>query len=114
MKKTNKLKLTATQLKKLAGYMDFDEDIARDLKNKPEAQKAFLRVALEEYAQDGNQKTLLRALGLVLRARGMSSSARKVGVSRNALYQGFSAHGNPRLDTFLGALHTVGAVITVP
>ncbi|MBR2082608.1 MAG: putative addiction module antidote protein [Elusimicrobiaceae bacterium] len=114
MKKQNKLKLSAAQLKKLAGYADFEEETAQELKNDLAAQKAFLKVALDEYAQDGNQKTLLRALGLVLRARGMSASARKVGVSRNALYQGFSEHGNPRLDTFLGALHTVGAVITIP
>ena len=114
MKNVNKLKLAANQLKKLANYADFEEESARELKNNPTAQKNFLRVALEEYAQDGNQKTLLRALGLVLRARGMSKSARKVGVSRNALYTGFSVNGNPRLDTFLGALHTVGAVITLP
>ena len=112
MKKINKL--TQAQLKKLAHYADFEEESAKELKNNLPAQKRFLRLALEEYAQDNNQQTLLRAIGLVLRARGMSVSARKMGVTRNALYQGFSANGNPRLDTFLGALHTVGAVITVP
>lgn len=112
MKKTNKL--TAAQLKKLAGFADFEEETAKEMKNNPAVQKKFLRLAFEEYAQDGNQKTLLRALGLVLRARGISASARKVGVRRNTLYTGFSADGNPRLNTFLGALQTVGAVITLP
>lgn len=115
MKKGNKLtKLTAAQLRKLAGYTDFEEDAAKEMKNNFTAQKEFLRLAFEEFAQDNDQKSLLRALGLVLRARGMSKTARKVGVKRNTLYQGFSENGNPRLNTFLGALQTVGARITLP
>ena len=52
MKKQNKLKLSAAQLKKLAGYADFEEETAQELKNDLAAQKAFLKVALDEYAQD--------------------------------------------------------------
>ncbi len=72
-------------------------DAARHLAT-PEAQAIFLRDALET----GDAGYVAHALGVIVRARGMSQVARDAGVSREALYKALSPTGNPTLSTILG------------
>ena len=58
---------------------------------------------IEEYlkacAEENDPVLLMRALGAVARARGMTKIARETGLSRESLYRAFSQGGNPQFDT---------------
>lgn len=71
-------------------------DAAEYLGN-PEAQAELLRDALET----GDAGYIAHALGVIVRARGMSQVARDAGLSREALYKALSPTGNPTLSTLL-------------
>ena len=69
----------------------------------PEAQKEFIDDAFES----GDPKYITHALGIVARARGMTSVAKDAGVTREALYKALSADGDPRLSTLLGVFRAL-------
>ena len=64
----------------------------------PEAEAVFLQDALET----GDAGYIAHALGVIVRARGLSHVARDAGLSREALYKALSPAGNPTLSTLLG------------
>lgn len=69
----------------------------------PEAQAEFLRDAMET----GNAGYIAHALGVLVRARGMSQIAREAGLSREALYKALSPNGNPTLSTLLSVMQAL-------
>lgn len=70
----------------------------------PEAQARLIDDAL----QSGNAAYIANALGVVARARGMSSIAKDTGLSRQALYGALSEGGNPSLDTIVKVMKALG------
>lgn len=68
---------------------------------------------LAEAAIDGDPELLKVALSDVLRARGMTRTARETGLSRESLYRAMSPQGNPTLDTLSRTLRTLGAHLTI-
>ena len=64
----------------------------------PEAQAVFFQDALET----GDTGYIAHALGVIVRAQGMSQVARDAGLSREALYKSLTANGNPTLSTLMG------------
>ncbi len=68
-----------------------------------------VKLALEEYEQDGDVDILLDTLRLVAQAQGgLAKLARKASVSRQALHEALSPKGNPRLRTFRNVLDGLG------
>jgi probable addiction module antidote protein len=63
---------------------------------------------LEAAAAENDPALLLVALAQVVRAHGISSTARKVSLSRAGLYKTISKGGNPELKTFMGILKVSG------
>jgi len=59
----------------------------------------YLELALEESAEDPS--AVPRALGVSARSRNMSELARRVGMSRDGLYEALSEDGNPTWSTIL-------------
>lgn len=82
----------------LADGIDTAEDVA-----------FFLEAAFE----GGDAGHIANALGIVARSKGMSALAEKTGLSRQALYKGLSAGGNPSLDTTLKVMSALGLQLTV-
>jgi probable addiction module antidote protein len=74
----------------------------------PESQAELLADAFET----GDATYITHALGVVARARGMSSIAKDAGVTREALYKALSETGDPRLSTLLGVLRALGVQLT--
>lgn len=70
----------------------------------PQAQIEFLREAMET----GDAGFIAHALGIIVRARGMTLVAREAGLSREALYKALSSSGNPTLSTLLGVMKALG------
>lgn len=79
-----------------AEYLTTAEDIAE-----------YLTAALEE----GDPKLIAHALGTIARARGMADVARRTGLSRESLYRGLSAEGNPSLATALAVTKALGLTL---
>jgi probable addiction module antidote protein len=70
----------------------------------PESQAELLADAFES----GNATYIAHALGVVARARGMTSIAKEAGVTREALYRSLSESGDPRLSTLIGVMKALG------
>jgi probable addiction module antidote protein len=73
-----------------------------------ESQAELLKDAFES----GNGEYIAYALGVVARARGMTSIAKEAGVTREALYKALSEDGDPRLSTLLGVARALGLKLT--
>ena len=78
------------------------------LKDKEEA-RLFLEVALEEYEEDGDTQTFLRALKDVTDAQGgLSELSKKSNLNRQNLYKVMSGTSRPRLETVSQIVHSLG------
>lgn len=55
---------------------------------------------------------IAHALGVVARARGMTSIAKEAGVTREALYKALSENGDPKLSTLVGVLKALGVKLS--
>lgn len=77
----------------------------------PEAQAEFLTDALET----GDAGEISHALGVVARARGMTSVAEATGVARESLYRALQRGASPKLDTAVRVASALGLkLIAVP
>ncbi len=70
----------------------------------PESQIVFL----EEAFESGDPQFVAHALGIIARARGISSVARETGLSREALYRSLSSDGNPTITTVMDVMRALG------
>ncbi|GBR19891.1 addiction module antidote protein [Asaia spathodeae] len=66
----------------------------------PAVQDELLNMAWE----DGNISALTHALSVIAKARGMTETASKAGITRPALYKALSEKGNPSLSSLLGIM----------
>ncbi|MNP57343.1 hypothetical protein D3C76_1521660 [compost metagenome] len=57
---------------------------------------------------DGDTEELIRAIGYVAKARGMSQIAKDSGLGRESLYKAFAPGAKPRFDTMLKVIHALG------
>lgn len=80
-------------------------DVAELLRT-PEEMAAYLDAWLDEAPDDATG--IVRALGDIVRAKGMSQVARDAGLSRETLYQAFSENGNPSFATVLKVARAIG------
>jgi HTH-type transcriptional regulator/antitoxin HigA len=77
-------------------------------KTHPQEIDAFLKESFEEYARDGDSKTLLSQLRVMARVKGISSIAEQIGVTRQGLQKALSEKGNPRLSNITSILMAMG------
>lgn len=68
---------------------------------------------LAEAFAEGDPAFIAKALGDVARAGNITEIARKMGVSRETVYQALSAEGNPKLSTLLGAAKALGFKLSI-
>jgi probable addiction module antidote protein len=74
----------------------------------PESQLELLQDAFET----GDPEYVAHILGVIARARGMTSIAKEAGVTREALYKALSEEGDPKLSTLLGVAKALGLKLT--
>jgi probable addiction module antidote protein len=67
---------------------------------------------LSDAFDNGDAGYIRHALGVVARARGMTTVAREAGVTREALYKALSEDGDPKLSTLLGVTRALGVKLT--
>ena len=85
-------------------------DVANHLRT-PEEMAAYLEACIAE--SEGDASFVVKALGDIARAKGMSEIARETGLGRESLYKALSADGNPRFDTILKVAKALGLEISV-
>ncbi len=68
---------------------------------------------LDAVLEDGDPALVAHALGVVARAKGMTSIAGKAGLGRESLYKALSSDGNPELATFLKVIKALGLRLRV-
>ena len=80
----------------------------------PERARAYLEVALEDYARDQDRSALLLALKDVATAKGgLGRLARQANLNRAHVYKALSGKGNPRLDTMEKILNSLGFRLSI-
>ena len=83
-------------------------DMAEELKTEEDI-AIYLTLVLEE----NDQAELMHALKTVARARGMTEVARASGVTREALYKALRPTSQPRFDTIMKVIRSLGLKISV-
>src|SRR6516162_9173531 len=79
-------------------HLESDEDIA-----------AFMSEAIST----DDIETVVRAIGVIAKARGMSQIAKETGLSRESLYRSLSGEGSPRFETIVLVLKALGFRLNV-
>ncbi len=68
---------------------------------------------MEEALETKDPAFIAKALGTIARARGMSQTAKKAGLSRESLYKALSKEGNPEFSTIMRVMHALGLQFSV-
>ncbi|HAN05862.1 MAG TPA: putative addiction module antidote protein [Elusimicrobia bacterium] len=84
-------------------YRSHDDYLDKALKDPKEA-ALYLNAAAEE----NDPALMLAALAQVVRAHGVTRTAKGVSLSRAGIYKTISSGGNPELKTFMGILKVSG------
>lgn len=92
----------------MTDYRTLDDVTVEYFTQHPEEIDAFLNEIFADYAQDGDSATLLSALRIIARVKGISAMAEEVGMTRQGLQKALSAKGNPRLDNINAIMRAMG------
>ena len=92
----------------LSSYRTLEEISAEYFTLHPDEIDAWISEAFADYAEDGDSATLLSALRIAARARGIFTMAEEIGMTRQGLPKALSANGNSRLDTINAIMHAMG------
>ena len=85
-----------------------------ELKNNSKEVELYLKVALEDYFQDGNKEAFYQALEDVVKANvGISKLAKDTSLNRQNLYKIFSGKSSPKLETIENILSSIGFTMTI-
>ncbi|MBF8671611.1 putative addiction module antidote protein [Pseudomonas putida] len=68
---------------------------------------------LSQVLSDGDTEEIIRALGHIARARGMTQVASQSGLGRESLYKALSPGAKPRFDTVLKVIRALGVDLLV-
>ena len=83
-------------------------DITRHLDSE-EAMAEYLSQVLE----DGDNAELIRALGHIAKAKGMTTVAKDSGLGRESLYKALAEGSQPRFDTITKVINALGLKMSV-
>lgn len=89
-------------------YRTLDDVSVEYFVQHPEEIETFLNESFADYAADGDSASLLAALRVIARVKGISSLAEEVGMTRQGLQKALSARGNPRLDNISAIMRAMG------
>ena len=74
---------------------------------------AYLQMAAEEAAENGDNSILLDAIQTAAKAYGMTDLAKATGIPRESLYRSLREGNSPRYDTVSKILNALGMTITL-
>ena len=68
---------------------------------------------IQEVIEDGDPDLMIKAIGNVAKAKGMSALANEMGVKRESLYKSLSGKSKPQFETIYKALSALGLQFSV-
>ena len=77
--------------------------------NSPEMIEAYLNVSFE----DGDTDQILKAIGNVAKAKGMSDIAKQTNLGRQNLYKALFADSSPKFDTIKKVVEALGCRLAI-
>ena len=90
------------------------EDINNEMLQDRDEAIGYLEVALEDYEETLDLECFLLALKDVANAQGgIGKLSKKTNLNRQGLYRALSKDGNPRLETLVSILKTLGLRLSV-
>ena len=89
-------------------FRTFGEIEEEYFRKHPEEIDDYLTIIFDEYAKDGNMGALLSSLRRVVRAKGVSTVAGEVELTRNGLQKALSESGNPKFESINAIMHAMG------
>ena len=92
----------------MTDYRTLDDVTVEYFTQHPEEIDDFLTETFTDYAQDGDSATLLSALRIIARVKGISTMAAEIGMTRQGLQKALSTKGNPRLDSINAIMRAMG------
>jgi HTH-type transcriptional regulator/antitoxin HigA len=92
----------------MTDYRNLDQISVEYFTERPEEIEDFLNEIFGDYARDGDSATLLSALRVIARVKGLSTMAAEIGMTRQGLQKALSAKGNPRLDSINAIMRAMG------
>lgn len=93
--------------KKYSRSVPYEPQLLEDLKDLEFATGFLSEVLAQGEDSDEDFEVLFGAMEKVMRAQGMTITAKKMKMSRDALYKAFKKHQNPTVKTFREMLHAV-------
>jgi probable addiction module antidote protein len=93
--------------KKYLRSVPYEPMLLEDLKDLEFATGFLSKVLAQGDDSDEDFEVLFGAIEKVMRAQGMTVTAKKMKMSRDALYKAFKRHKNPTVRTFREMLHSV-------
>ena len=73
----------------------------------------FISEYIKAAFESGDMKEIIRALNDVVRARGITELASKMGITRQGLYKTLSANSNPEFLTIQKLINALGLQLSV-
>lgn len=70
--------------------------------------EAMIQEYFSQVLADGDSAEIVRALGYIARARGMTQLAEQTGLGRESLYKTFAPGKKPHFDTILKVIRALG------
>jgi len=92
----------------MRAYRTLGDVTAEYFTQHPEEIDDFLHEIFADYAEDGDSASLLSALRILARVKGVSNLAGEIGMTRQGVQKALSAKGNPRLDNINAILQALG------
>ena len=68
---------------------------------------------LSQVLQDGDTNELIRAIGYIAKAKGMSQIAKDASLGRESLYKTFAPNSKPRFETVVKVLNALDVKLSV-
>lgn len=90
---TDKIKVATLREFDMASLLDSDEAISE---------------YLTQVLDDGDSDELIRAVGYIAKAKGMSMISKESGIGRESLYKALTPGSKPRFDTILKVIKALG------
>lgn len=95
-------------------FRTFNEFEIEYFKKSPDKLKKYLKVALEEYQKDGDERAFLASLSVATKVYGgFGKLAKETGLNRENLYRALSERSAPRFSTVMQVLSTFGVSLKV-
>ena len=92
----------------LSNYRTLEEVSVDYFTQHPDEIDAWISEIFADYAEDGDSTTLLSALRIIARVKGIPTIAEEISTTRQGLQEALPINGNPRLDNINAIMHAMG------